>query len=80
MGFSIVTLRCSPHGFASGGIRKKAEKHNRAEIPNKAEKIRQGVQGGSSADLGAGRDPRGGAPGRPPQRTKPPLYGGARQG
>ena len=36
-------------------IRNKAEKHNRAEIRNKAIKIRQGVQGGSSADLGAGR-------------------------
>ena len=35
--------------------RNKAEKHNRAEIRNKAIIIRQGVQGGSSADLGAGR-------------------------
>ena len=71
--FSVSQQRCSPHGFASGGIRSRAEKYNRAVIRNNAEKVRQGVKSLGRAFSKARRDPRGGAPGRPPQRAKHPL-------
>ena len=59
--FHFVTLRCSPHGYISGGTH------------SKAIKIRQGIKSLGRAFSKARRDPRGSAPGRSPQAAKHPF-------